>query len=123
MVMRFDELPVGEVLEELAVGVRTERLNQNLTQQTLADRAGVSVDTVRKLESGGNATLSVFVKVLRGLGLDGRLELLMPPAAASPIDVARREGRVRERASGTRSTASSPWVFEDPPEGDPPVAG
>lgn len=119
----FDELPIGQVLEELADRVRTERLNQNLTQQALADTAGVSVDTVRKLESGGNATLVVFVKVLRGLGLEGRLELLLPARPVSPIEVARREGHVRTRASGSRSPDPQPFSFENAPEGTPPGTG
>ncbi len=122
MVMDYQSLPIGELLEDLAKRVRSERLNRNLTQRELADNAGVSVDTIRSLESGGNATLAVFVKVLRALDLDDRLALLIPAPTASPIQVAQREGYVRERASGSRSPGrSTEWQFEDAPDGSPPV--
>jgi putative transcriptional regulator len=123
MIMSYSDMPVGEVLDEISKGLRFERLNQNLTQSALAERAGVAVDTIRSLEAGGNATLAVLVKVMRGLGLDGRLELLLPTPTASPIDVAKRDGRVRERATGSRvSTPIGPWAFADAPDGLPPVA-
>ena len=84
MIMDNTEEPVGVILAELAERLRTERLNQNMTQRDLADRSGTSVDTVRSIEAGGNVTLAILVKVLRGLGLDERLYLLVPSAAVSP---------------------------------------
>ena len=122
MVMDYTTMPIGEILEDLAMRVRSERLNRNLTQRQLAHDVGVSVDTIRNLESRGNATLAVFVKVLRGLELDGRLALLMPAPTASPIQVAQRRGHARERASGSRvSSTTTEWEFEDAPDGAPPV--
>jgi transcriptional regulator with XRE-family HTH domain len=121
MFMESHQLPVGEILTELGRRLRTERLNQNMTQQELADRAGVSVDTVRSIESAGNATLAVLAKMLRALGLDERLQMLVPSAVVSPIQVAEREGHVRERASGARSVATDiEWHFADAPHGTPP---
>lgn len=123
MIMRYDQIPVGEILTELARRLRTERLNQNMTQKDLSDRAGVSVDTIRSIESGGNPTLAVLVKVLRGLALDDRLEMLIPSVDVSPIEVARREGQVRERATGTRAASGeSDWQFANAPDSSPPVA-
>lgn len=120
MVMKSTEMPIGEILEELARRLRTERLNQNMTQQDLADRAGVSVDTVRSIETAGNPTLGVLAKVLRALGLDERLEMLVPSVAVSPIEVAKREGHVRQRATGARATGSgTEWHFADAPAGSP----
>lgn len=121
MVMNDTEMPVGQILAELARRLRTERLNQNMTQQNLADRAGVSVDTVRSVESAGNATLAVLIKVLRGLGLDERLQLLVPSVEVSPIELARRDGQMRERATGARAVAEiAEWHFAEAPEGRPP---
>lgn len=122
IVMSYAELPVQDLLVDLASRIRSERLNRDLTQQQLADGAGVSVDTIRNLEAGDNTTLAVFVKVLRALGLEGRLELLIPAPMPSPIQVAEREGRVRERASGSRTSVPLEWTFEDPPDGSPPVS-
>jgi transcriptional regulator with XRE-family HTH domain len=121
MVMNNTEEPVGAILAELAARLRTERLNQNMTQRDLADRAGTSTDTVRSIETGGNVTLAVLVKVLRGLGMDERLYLLVPSAAVSPIEVAKRDGRVRKRATGARTVGDdAEWRFVDAPDGRPP---
>lgn len=121
MVMNDTDLPVGDILARLARQLRTERLNQNLTQMALAERSGISIDSVRSLEAGGNATLGVFIKVLRGLGIEDRLESVVPSAELSPIDLARRDGKVRRRASGKRSdTRSADWQFANPPQGAPP---
>jgi putative transcriptional regulator len=120
-IMNTTEMPVGQILAELARRLKTERLNQNMTQQDLADRAGVSVDTVRSIESAGNATLAVLAKLLRALGLDERLQMLVPTIDVSPIQVAKREGHVRERATGTRTVGTeAEWRFADAPRGTPP---
>ncbi len=79
-----------EVASELGARVRKERLRQNLTQQTLADRAGVSRVTVRRMESDGTATLPNFLAILAALRRTKDLEALLRPPAA---DVDRRVHR------------------------------
>lgn len=52
--------------------VRSERIRQHLTQQRVAELAGVSLTTVQKLESGarGSYHASTAGKVWEALGLD-----------------------------------------------------
>lgn len=51
--------------------IRTRRKFLKITQQELADIAGVGVNTLIKMERGeGNPTLSVIQKVLDVLGLE-----------------------------------------------------
>ena len=40
-----------------------------MTEQGLAERAGVSRDTVRSLEQGGNVSIENVLRIARGLGL------------------------------------------------------
>lgn len=73
-----------ELAAELGRRVRRERLRQDLTQRTLAERAGVSRVTVTRMEADGTATLGNFLSVLVALRRGGDLEsLLQPPQAAT----------------------------------------
>jgi transcriptional regulator with XRE-family HTH domain len=77
-------LAPAELAAELGLRVRRERLRQNLTQRTLAARAGVSRVTVTRMEADGTATLGSFLAVLSALRRTGDLaELLEPPPAVS----------------------------------------
>lgn len=58
-------------MANIGENIRTRRKFLKITQEELADIAGVGVNTLIKLERGeGNATLSVIVRVLDVLGLE-----------------------------------------------------
>jgi transcriptional regulator with XRE-family HTH domain len=71
---------VRRALAEGARDLSAWRKLRGLTQAQLADRAGVSVSTLRRLEGGdGGVTLENTLRVLRGLGiLDGFSRALDP---------------------------------------------
>ena len=85
--------------------IQRERLNQNLTQVGLAERAGIGVRTVRSLEAGQKPTVETLIRALRGLGKLGALDALLPEPGLSPLQLARLQGRERRRASGRRRSA------------------
>lgn len=62
-----------KVLEQLGKELRRMRLERNLSQAKVAERAGLDRTTVVKLEAGRAATLLTLVQVLRALG---KLEVL-----------------------------------------------
>jgi hypothetical protein len=71
-----------------------------MTQEDLANRAGVSLGALKNIESGAGANLTSLVKVVRALGLEDWLAALLPPAepAVSPIRMLRERQRTpRER--------------------------
>ncbi len=74
-----------EILVGLGRGLARERLEQNLTQARLAEEAGVSLATVRRLEAGHSVQLANWIRILGALGLEGRLDLLVPERAVSPL--------------------------------------
>jgi transcriptional regulator with XRE-family HTH domain len=71
---------VRRALADGARDLSAWRKLRGLTQAQLADRAGVSLSTLRRLEGGdGGVTLENTVRVLRGLGiLDGFSRALDP---------------------------------------------
>ena len=101
---------IGERLARL-------RLSKNLTQQQLAEQAGLGLRTVQRLEQGAAATqLSGFVRVCRVLGLVERFESLVPEEAASPMAQLKQQGRKRQRATGKKAVAGTPkkWTWGEP---------
>ena len=101
------------ILAEFAARLRKARLGLNLTQQELAVRTGLSLKTVSNAEDGRNMSLLTFVALLRALGRLGELQHVLGDELPSPVDLAKRQGRLRERASGTRGmpAGSEEWEW------------
>ncbi len=111
---------------ERALGARIERIRlaRNWTQSQLADRAGVSVRTMGRLEKGTGATLDTFIRVLRALELQDALQSLLPDPVEWPLarmDRKNRKKRLRRRArpktardGGPSDEGSTPtWKWGD----------
>jgi transcriptional regulator with XRE-family HTH domain len=93
------------------------RLYKNLTQQQLAEQAGLGLRTVQRLELGASATqLSGFVRVCRVLGLMEQLDAIIPEPAISPMAQLKRQGQQRKRASGSITPPNTPkkWTWGEP---------
>jgi transcriptional regulator with XRE-family HTH domain len=67
--MHFELFTSQEIVAELGQRLRAQRLLQNLQQDELASRAGISERALRNLERSGRATLDNFVRVVVALGL------------------------------------------------------
>lgn len=86
------------ILKEIAMRLKRRRLNINMSQQELADRAGISRNTVSYIEQGESFGVLTLIQVLRALeALDG-LDSFVPDPGISPIQLARMKGRERRRA-------------------------
>lgn len=103
--LQSDDLVLAELGERL-VGVR---LSRNLSQAKVADEAGVSRDTVQRLEAGDSVGLSALVRILRVLGLLSSLDAAIPEAVPSPIEQLDRRGSQRRRASSARGPNKWRW--------------
>jgi transcriptional regulator with XRE-family HTH domain len=84
--------------------LKTLRLSRNLDQNTLAERAGVSVRALRSLEAGKGSTLKTLVCVLRALGRQAWLDGIAPVATVNPLTLT-RQAHSRQRASRPRRSA------------------
>ena len=94
------EKEIGHRLKEL-------RLRKNLTQADLANAVSVARATIERLENG-NGKISTLIAVLRELGQLDNLDLLIPDQPTSPLALAERQGRKRERARKKRVPDQSP---------------
>lgn len=97
--MNVRVMSAPELAAELGRRVRRERLRQDLTQRTLAERAGISRLTVTRMESDGSATLGNFLSVLVALRRAGDLEPLLQPPQATTVEQFLGEDPQRQRGS------------------------
>jgi len=97
--MNYEIETTTSILADLGERVRRERLNQNLKMTTIAERAGVSTIVLNRLENGKGCTLANLIRVLRALGKLNQLDLFLPDPGISPIQLAKLNGKIREKAS------------------------
>lgn len=104
-----DLMEVGERLARL-------RLHQNLTQEDLCQRAGVSRKTISRLENGANVDARSLLGVLYALGVIRNASELIPVADVSPIQLADTKGRGRKRATSksVRGITKKVWQWPQP---------
>ena len=87
------------ILEEIGSRLKSRRLNRNLTQQEVADQAGLTRTTIGECERGASSSMLTVVRILRVLGALEELDSFLPDAGPSPLQLARLQGRQRQRAS------------------------
>jgi transcriptional regulator with XRE-family HTH domain len=91
-----------EIQAEVGARLRDYRLARNLTQQALAERAGLSRRAVYAVETGQDPMLSTVVRILRVLGRLEALEAFLPPAPPSPLRLLEQGIRKRKRVRARR---------------------
>ncbi len=90
-----------EVASEIAGRVRDLRLGLGWKQETLAERAGISLATLKRLEKNGRTGFLQILRVGQALGrLDDFSLLLVPPPVRTVAELEERaRGSVRKRGN------------------------
>ncbi|GMG86576.1 helix-turn-helix transcriptional regulator [Biformimicrobium ophioploci] len=83
---------------ELGERLKQARLNRDLTQVQVAEMAGTTRKQVINAEKG-KVQLEIFVAIMAALGLTTQLDLFLPRQTISPIELAKHQGKSRQRAS------------------------
>lgn len=76
----------GEVLAGLARRAKRRRLDANLTQEELAQRAQVSLGTLKLFERTGKASSDFIVRLAFALSAEKEFDNLFPPEPPKSID-------------------------------------
>ena len=81
--LKFDRLP-GQVMQQVAKREKTLRKAKGLTQAQLADKAGMSLGSLRRFEQTGRVSFESLVALSFALGCDAELDGLFaePPYAS-----------------------------------------
>jgi putative transcriptional regulator len=96
----FNALTPHAIAVELGNRIKTARLNADLTQKELAEKAGLSLKAVTNSEKG-TSTLESIIAILVALELTEQLNSFIPKSEVSPVQLAKLQGKERKRATGT----------------------
>lgn len=110
--MNFAKMSDYAVLAELGERLRRERLNANIARKHLAEQTGLSLKTIQNAEDGKNFSMETLIRILRGLRRVNQLESFLPDPGLSPVQLAKLKGKVRQRATGSRTSEKGTAVTE-----------
>lgn len=131
-----DALSDDAILGELGQRLSRYRIDAGLTQQALAEKAGISKSTLERIEAGAPSQLPNLIRVLRALGMLSALDVALPPLTQRPMALLRNQrklpqrvrprklaapgasglpGKARKSAGGSAddNRSSAPWVWGD----------
>jgi len=97
-VLDFGFASEQEIRAALGQRLRAQRLVKGLSQADLAERSGISLSTVKLIESKGQCTLENFLRTLIALGLVDELQALFVLKPQSIAQMERAEHGKRLRA-------------------------
>lgn len=83
----YNLLTDEQIEASLCGQLEAERLRRNITQTELVRQAGVSVRTIRRMEKGEGVSLATFIRTMKALNLEDRLETLFPDQSISQSNV------------------------------------
>ena len=98
----WDSMNDKALAEHIGAFIKHHRMEQNKTQDVLANAAGISRSTLSLLERGETVTLATLVQVLRVLDQLHVMEVFMVQQTISPLALAKMEKDKRKRASGKK---------------------
>ena len=100
-------LPVDRALRRLGQGVSRARRRRHMSQESLAERIGASVNTVRRMEAGYPGTaLQHLARGEQGFGEIDKLDQLLDTAQDS-VGLALMDEKLPQRVRTQRSTTKS----------------
>lgn len=100
------------IIQTIGYFVKHHRLQQNITQKSLAEKAGINRTTLSDLELGKRSQLITLIQVLRTLNKLHIFESFEVKQQISPIKLAEMEMRKRQKASKQNrniSTNKTDW--------------
>ena len=89
--------------KQVGVFIKHHRLEQNKTQELVAEAAGISRSTLSLLERGEAVTLPTLIQVLRVLDQLQVMEAFEIKQSISPLALAKAEKEKRKRASNANT--------------------
>ena len=93
----WTELSDPAILRRLGGRIRDYRTRMGMTQSELAEKSGVSMGSVVRLEQGKTVSVLLLISLLRTLGVLENLEALLPELGISPILMQKTQGRKIQR--------------------------
>lgn len=94
------------VLSEIGSRLKAYRIDSSLTQDELANKAGVSRRSIQHMESGDDVKFSTIIKVLMELELDSNLDMLVPDPTKRPSYYMNLKSDTHHRVRASKKTVN-----------------
>lgn len=108
--------PDYTIIKELGQRLQQIRIAKGMTQKKLSERAGVSLSTLTRFESGKSIQIDNLISLMRALDILSDLNMFMPRQDIHPMEILKEKNRKpRKRASFKRTERenSSEWTWGD----------
>ena len=98
-----------DIIALLSKRLKEYRLAARISQKEMAERAGVSLTTICHLEQGTNRniTLNNFISLLRVVGMEQRLNDLLPELPMPPMALKQINKYIPKRVRRSRNDTES----------------
>ena len=103
--------PESEILKELGTRLARVRKQQGFSQTRLAEKAGVGVATIRRIELGHDSQMESWLKLMKSLQMITAIDALLPETYRSPMTEVLSDTKNRRKKNSALS--DSMWGDEN----------
>lgn len=101
------------IIREVGSALKDYRISRDITQKELAEMSGVSMRSISRFEQGEDIRFELIIKLLRSLGLQDNLSLLIPDVTRAPSYYLRKTPkRVRKVNKSPETARAFKWGDE-----------
>lgn len=93
----WTELSDPAILQKMGRRIRDYRMRMEMTQSELAEKSGVSMGTIVRVEQGNPISTLLLISILRTMGLLENLEVLLPELSISPLQMRKLQRKKVQR--------------------------
>lgn len=93
----WTELSDPAILQKMGRRIRDYRMRMEMTQGELAEKSGVSMGTIVRVEQGNPISTLLLISILRTMGILENLEVLLPELSISPLQMRKLQGKKVQR--------------------------
>lgn len=101
------------IMKEMGIRIKDTRISIELTQQGLAERAGISQRTIERIENGENVKVENIINVLRAMQLLQNLENLVPEQRLRPTELYDNHKKRVRAVSKKHADITIEWKWGD----------
>lgn len=102
-----------EYIKELGQKIKIYRVMNEMSQQDLEDKTGVSKRSISRLEQGESVQVDNLFKILLALGLGDNIELLVPDQTKRPSYYLKKMDTVPKRVRKKTVRKEFKWGDEE----------
>lgn len=102
------------ILREIGKRLQNLRISENITQSQLAQKTGVSMSTIARMEQGSSVKTDSLVRVMRELNVLENLDTAFLQQEVRPMDLINMSEKKRKRASKQKvEETTNDWKWGD----------